>query len=59
MLVNNGVDIATVSGAMGHSCISTTSNLYCHMIGDAQAKVAAAVSNSLNFHKKKDGKNTA
>lgn len=59
LLVHNGVDIATVSGAMGHSCISTTSNLYCHMIGDAQAKVAAAVSNSLNFHKKKDGKNTA
>lgn len=59
MLVNNGVDIATVSGAMGHSCISTTSNIYCHMIGDAQAKVADAVSNSLNFHKKKDGKNTA
>ena len=59
MLVNNGVDIATVSGAMGHSCISTTSNLYCHMIGDAQARVTEAVSNSLNFHRKKEEKSSA
>ena len=59
MLVNNGVDIATVSGAMGHSCISTTSNLYCHMIGDAQARVTEAVSNSLDFHRKKEEKSSA
>ena len=59
MLVNNGVDIATVSGAMGHSCISTMSNLYCHMIGDAQARVTEAVSNSLNFHRKKKEKSSA
>ena len=59
MLVNNGVDIATVSGAMGHSCISTTSNVYCHMIGDAQAKVSEAVSNSLTFLKRKEKKDTA
>lgn len=59
MLVNNGVDIATVSGAMGHSCISTTSNVYCHMIGDAQAKVSKAVSDFLNFRKKKEQKNPA
>ena len=59
MLVNNGVDIATVSGAMGHSCISTTSNVYCHMIGDAQAKVSKAVSDFLNIRKKKDQKSPA
>lgn len=32
LLVNQGVDIVTVSGALGHSCVSTTSNIYCHML---------------------------
>ncbi|MBR3970677.1 MAG: site-specific integrase [Ruminococcus sp.] len=53
LLVNNGVDIVTVSGALGHSTVSTTTNVYCHMIEDAQAKVSDAVSNALNFNSKK------
>ena len=53
LLVNNGVDIVTVSGALGHSKVSTTTNVYCYMIEDAQAKVSDAVSNALNFNSKK------
>ncbi len=52
LLVNSGVDIVTVSGALGHSTVSTTSNVYCHMLQEAQAKVSDAVSNVLNFNKK-------
>ena len=49
LLVNHGVDIVTVSGALGHSTVSTTSNIYCHMLDEAQAKVSEAVSSALNF----------
>ena len=49
LLVNQGVDIVTVSGALGHSAVSTTSNIYCHLLQEAQAKVSDAVSNALNF----------
>ena len=56
MLVNQGVDIVTVSGALGHSCVSTTSNVYCHMLQEAQAKVSDAVLNALNFGDKKTPK---
>lgn len=56
LLVNQGVDIVTVSGALGHSCVSTTSNVYCHMFQEAQAKVSDAVSNALDFSKNKEPK---
>lgn len=56
LLVNQGVDIVTVSGALGHSTVSTTSNIYCHMLQEAQAKVSDAVSNALNFGNKKEPK---
>ncbi len=49
LLVNHGVDIVTVSGALGHSTVSTTSNIYCHMLEEAQAKVSEAVSAALDF----------
>ncbi len=53
LLVNQGVDIVTVSGALGHSEVSTTSNIYCHMLDEARAKVADAVSAALDFTNKK------
>ena len=56
LLVNQGVDIVTVSGALGHSCVSTTSNVYCHMFQEAQAKVSDAVTNALDFSKSKEPK---
>ena len=57
LLVNQGVDIFTVSGALGHSTVSTTSNIYCHMLEEAQAKVSEAVSAALDFsgNKKEPG----
>lgn len=58
LLVNQGVDIVTVSGALGHSSVSTTSNIYCHMLQEAQAKVSDAVANALDFSKKKEPEDT-
>lgn len=52
MLVNQGIDIVTVSGALGHSAVSTTGNIYCHMLRESQAKVSDAVSNALDFNRK-------
>ena len=43
----------TVSGALGHSTVSTTSNIYCHMLEEAQAKVSDAVSSALDLSGKK------
>lgn len=54
LLVNQGVDIVTVSGALGHSTVSTTGNIYCHMLEEAQAKVSDAVSSALDFSTKKN-----
>ncbi len=53
LLVNQGVDIVTVSGALGHSTVSTMSNIYCHMLEEAQAKVSDAVSSALDLSGKK------
>lgn len=49
MLVNEGVDIVSVSGALGHSAVSTTSNVYCHLIENSRAKVSEAITNALKF----------
>ena len=46
MLVNEGVDIVTVSGALGHS---TVSNIYCHLLENSQAKVSEAITNVLKI----------
>jgi integrase len=53
LLVNQGVDIVTVSGALGHSVVSTTSNIYCHMLDEARAKITEAITASLDFSDKK------
>lgn len=49
LLVNQGVDIVTVSGALGHSNVSTTSNIYCHILENSRAKVSDAITAALNF----------
>ncbi|MBR1383813.1 MAG: tyrosine-type recombinase/integrase [Ruminococcus sp.] len=36
-LINKGVDAAAVSGALGHSTITTTTSIYCHVFNQAQA----------------------
>ena len=45
--------IVTVSGALGHSTVSTTSIIYCHVLEEAQTKVSDAVSMVLNFQGQK------
>lgn len=49
LLVNQGVDIVTVSGALGHSTVSTTSNIYCHLLENSRAKVSEAITSALKF----------
>ena len=46
---NKGVDVATVSGALGHSTITTTMSIYCHELNQAQAKASAAIASVLDF----------
>ncbi len=36
-----------------------TSNVYCHMLQEAQAKVSEAVTNALDFRRKNDEKDSA
>ena len=49
LLINAGVDMVAVSGDMGHSCVSTTSNIYCHMFQEAQAKNSNVIAAALSF----------
>lgn len=51
LLVGNGVDIVTVSGVLGHSAVSTTSNIYCHMLEDARAMASDTISSALRLPK--------
>lgn len=55
-LINNGVDAATVSGALGHSTITTTTSIYCHVFGQAQARASEAIASVLDFHKSDNAK---
>lgn len=52
LLVNGGVDIVTVSGALGHSTVSTTSNIYCHMLENSRARVSDTITDALNLKNK-------
>lgn len=49
MLVNESVDIVTVSDALGHSTVSTTSSIYCHLLENSQAKVSEVITNALKI----------
>lgn len=49
LLVSNGVDIVTVSGVLGHSAVSTTSNIYCHMLEDARVRASDTVASALRL----------
>ena len=50
-LINKGVDAATVSGALGHSTITTTTSIYCHVFNQSQARASEAIASVLDFHK--------
>ena len=45
--------MVAVSGDLGHAQVSTTSNIYCHMFQEAQARTSQAIAEALSFDKKK------
>lgn len=51
-LINEGVDAAAVSSALGHSVISTTTSIYCHAFQQAQARAGDAIASVLDFSSK-------
>ena len=55
-LINKGVDAAAVSGALGHSTITTTTSIYCHVFNQAQARASEAIASVLDFSKPDDSK---
>ena len=52
LLINAGVDVVAVSWDLGHSQVSTTTNIYCHMFQEAQARTSQAIADALIFDKK-------
>lgn len=50
LLIMNGVDIRTVSAALGHSQTSTTLNIYAHSFQEAQARASDTIAETLPFH---------
>lgn len=48
-LISAGLDVTTVSGALGHSNSGTTLNVYSHMFQNAQARVAEALDDAFSF----------
>ena len=51
MLIYNGVDPVTVSHRLGHDQVSTTTNIYSHMIADADSRSADIISDALSLKK--------
>lgn len=48
-LISAGLDVTTVSGALGHCNSGTTLNVYSHMFRNAQARVAQAMDGVFSF----------
>lgn len=51
LLISSGVDVRTVSGRLGHSCASTTLNLYSHALEEFDRKAADILADTLNTKK--------
>lgn len=51
MLIYNGVDPVTVSHRLGHEQVSTTTNIYSHMIADAESRNAEIIADVLSRKK--------
>ena len=51
-MINAGLDVVTVSGALGHCNSGTTLNTYSHMFQSAQARVSEAMDHAFGFLKK-------
>ena len=50
LLIGAGIDVATVSGTLGHSNQTTTLSVYSHMFQEYQVKACDAVANALKFN---------
>lgn len=57
LLIGAGIDPTTVSSILGHSQVSTTLNLYSHMLRENQIKACDAVANALSFTAKDNPEN--
>ncbi|MBC3887262.1 tyrosine-type recombinase/integrase [Acetobacterium paludosum] len=53
ILIASGVDLKTVSTRLGHSNLSTTGNIYAHVINSADAKASDALDNILVISSRK------
>ena len=53
LLINAGVDVATVSADLGHSTPTTTLGKYTHEFQEAQARTSNIIENTLCFAEKK------
>lgn len=51
ILINQGVDIVTVSKRLGHSKTSTTSDIYAHMLRKSDQTASDVINNVLNYGK--------
>lgn len=47
LLITNGVDVKTVSTALGHTQVSTTTNIYAHTFAKVQADASEAIAKAL------------
>lgn len=54
-MISAGLDVTTVSGALGHTNSGTTLNIYSHMFQTAQARVAEAMDGAFGFLQNKQG----
>ena len=53
LLYYNGADSVSISNRLGHAQVSTTANIYAHIINDADRKNAELLSGILK-HKKQN-----
>ena len=56
LAISEGVDIVTVSGALGHTNPNVTLGVYSHIIQDVQDKITNALENALDFSKTQQAK---
>ena len=47
VLINDGADIVTVSKRLGHAKVSTTTDIYSHIIKEADAKAADSIADAI------------
>lgn len=53
LLINQGTDVVTVSKRLGHSRTSTTTDLYSHVIQEADAQASEQIADVMLRHRKK------